>query len=595
MFSSVIPFLVAAGPLAIGFAAGPDPGALAIADTTTYVVLNHGRPAGDMTIARSGESVVVRYQHIDRNRGRWLENRYRIDAAGRVLMAEGRPMSRDGDVGDPNDRFELSNGEARWRRGGGGGGGGQGSFTIADAAAAFYRLGNATAFDDALLVRFLLDRPDRSASLLPQGAEVRLEIAAETTVTGAEGPRRLRYAVVHGMGDGPLVIRGGDVFDSERAALLANHTVVVEGERIVAVGPADEIEEPTGARVIEAGGRTVMPGLWDMHVHLQATTQSDGALTMLATGLTTVRDLAADLDVAVSYRDRLDEGRLAGPRVILGGFIEGPGDWAGPSEAVASNEEEARAWVERYHQLGYRQIKLYNLVHPDFVPTIAEETHRRGMRLSGHVPRGLSVPAAVRLGFDEINHAAFLFSTFFQDSLYVPEMRPYSGVASVVAPGFDVDAPEVTELIELFRERGTVIDGTYAIWMGGAGALGGEGNPAAESYRRMLARLYEGGVTIVAGTDNTRGTTFVTELELHEYAGIPSEEVLRIATLGAAEVMGEDADYGSLAPGKVADILVVDGRPTEGVAALRDLDYVIRAGRVFRPDELRDAARGGDR
>ena len=73
-------------------------------------------------------------------------------------------------------------------------------------------------------------------------------------------------------------------------------------------------------------------------------------------------------------------------------------------------------WVAKYDSMGYKQIKLYNVIHPDLVPTIAEEAHKRGMRLSGHIPRGLSVPAAIALGFDEIQHAAFLFSTFYEDS-----------------------------------------------------------------------------------------------------------------------------------------------------------------------------------
>src|SRR5690606_8128573 len=130
---------------------------------------------------------------------------------------------------------------------------------------------------------------------------------------------------------------------------------------------------------------------------------------------------------------RAADGRILGPRAILGGIIEGPGDWAGPTDVLPRTEEEARATVAMYDSLGYKQIKLYNLVHPDLLPTIDEETNRRGMLLSGHVPRGLSTPAAVQLGFDEINHAAFLFSTFYPDSIWLPSMRAYSAVALAMA------------------------------------------------------------------------------------------------------------------------------------------------------------------
>src|SRR5256885_13681035 len=119
--------------------------------------------------------------------------------------------------------------------------------------------------------------------------------------------------------------------------------------------------------------------------------------------------------------------------------------------------------------MGYKQIKLYNLVHPDLVPTIAAEAHKRGMRLSGHMPRGLTVPSAIRLGFDEVNHAAFLFSTFYQDSLYAPTMRAYSAVASAVAPNIDVDGKPMTDLIGFLKQHNTVIDGTFAVWGQSAG------------------------------------------------------------------------------------------------------------------------------
>ena len=122
--------------------------------------------------------------------------------------------------------------------------------------------------------------------------------------------------------------------------------------------------------------------------------------------------------------------------------MEGPGAWAGPSEVIVRTEAEARAWVARYDSLGYRQIKLYNIIHPDLVPTIAAEAHKRGMRLSGHVPRGLSVAAAVKLGFDEINHARPLLELLSGLALS-PTMRAYSR-GGRVAPNIDLDSREMT-------------------------------------------------------------------------------------------------------------------------------------------------------
>lgn len=629
----------------------------AAADTSRYVVLNHGRPAGEMLVVREGESVVVRYVYTDRNRGARLETRYRLNASGEIVSGEARPVGLDGAAGEPTERFEVSRDSVRWTvggdgggrggRGGRGGGGGGSPAGAAYQAGVFYGLRTTTPYELARLARHLLSQPRTTGRMAP-GGEVRLEIVADTVVPTATGRQRVRLAMLYAGSPVPngvwldergelfatgvawfitarpgaeaalpalraveigwrnaqaealarrlmtplppaLVIRNGDVFDSERAVLRPRTTVVIRGDRITEVGPAESVATPAGATVIDATGKTVLPGLWEMHGHFQLTSQSLGMLSQLATGITTVRDLAADTDVAVSLRDREARGLIVGPRAILGGFIEGPGAWAGPSDVLVRTEAEAQAAVARYDSLGYRQIKLYNLVHPDLVPTIAAETRRRGMLLSGHIPRGLSVPAALALGFDEINHAAFLFSTFFQDSLYTPTMRPYSAVASIVAPSFDVDGAAMTALIRTLAERRTIIDGTFNLWMGGASALSGQGSPAARAYARLLKRLHDAGVTIVAGTDNNSDSTFVTELQLYEHAGIPAPEVLRLATLGAARVMRDDRRYGSITAGKVADVLIVNGRPTDRIADLRNLEQVIRAGRVYDPRTLRAA------
>lgn len=610
------------------------------ADTVRYVVMNHGRPAGELVVQRGADGVRVRYGHIDRNRGRWLDTRYVVDADGVVQSFEAQPVDRTGSpTGEPErlvrraDSVVWTSGQQRQAR------------HVSDAGIPVPA--SRTAYDQARLARALLSAAGDAGRLMP-GGMVRVEVVADTMVETDRGRERVRFAVLFGAGGGPagngvwldeagelfagevgwfipvrrgaeqvlpalrpmelryregqaaalsrrlvkpveplLVIRNGDVFDAERGEVLPNHTVVVRAGRIEEVGPAASVREPAGARVMDATGRTVVPGLWEMHGHLQHTSQLGASVLQLAQGITTVRDLAADIDVAVSQRNRANAHEIVAPRLVLGGFIEGPGEWAGPSEVLVRTEDEARAWVARYDSMGYRQIKLYNLVHPDLVPAIASEARARGLRLSGHVPRGLSVPAAIRLGFEEINHAAFLFSTFFQDSLYTPAMRPYSGVAAIVAPSFDVDSPAMTSLIEVLREHGTVVDGTFNLWMGGRALLNGQENAGGLSYARLLKRLHDAGVTLVPGTDNISSSTYITELELYEHAGIPAAAVLQMATLVSARVMGEDGEYGSIAAGKVADIVIVNGRPHERIGELQRVEHVIRGGRVYDPQELR--------
>jgi imidazolonepropionase-like amidohydrolase len=383
---------------------------------------------------------------------------------------------------------------------------------------------------------------------------------------------------------GAIVIRNGDVFDSERAIILPKHDVLIIDGIIRGVRPGHDLRVPFDVTVIDATGKTVIPGMWDMHSHVFMTTQTDASFRNLAIGVTTIRDMAADTDIGSSLMRRGNAGSILAPYTVLAGIMEGPQAWAGPTDVWVATEAEARAWVARYDSLGYKQVKLYNLIHPDIVPTIVDEAHKRGMRVSGHVPRGLSVPAAIRLGFDEINHGAFLFSTFFQDSLYVPTMRPYSAVATIVAPNFDVDGAAMTSLIADLKAHNTVIDGTFNLWLrDSTGADSAEAKRANRNYLRLIRRLYDAGITLVAGTD---GSSFNRELEHYEMAGIPAPQVLQIATYTAAKVMGLQQTMGNVAAGHVADLVIIDGKPQERIADLRRVHLVLRGGKAYTPESL---------
>ena len=626
-----------------------------------------------MHISATGDSTVVRYRHQDRQRGPRFETVYRRAANGRLVSIETRSVTPEGKLGDVTQRVDFLGDSVRAIASGD-------TTRMRGDATSYYVIDNTSPYDDAQLARYLLARPQRTAKLLPDGTG-RAEVVADTTITVGGAAKKIRLVFIDGLAPSTeavwldesdnffttsagwfiavppgaegvlpglreiekriraarseamakrltppapkvLVIRNGNVFDSERGVVRNRVTVVIEGDRIRAVGPADSVRAPAGATIIDATGKTVIPGLWDMHTHLFLAGEEAG-LMQLAAGITSIRDVASDIDAAVSQRERARLGTMVSPRIILAGFIEGPGAWAGPTEVLVRTEAEARAWVARYDSLGYKQIKLYNLVHPDLVPVIAEEAHKRGMRLSGHIPRGLTVQSAVKLGFDEFHHAAFLFSTFFQDSLYVPRMRAYSGVANDVAPTFDVNAPQVTELISFLRDRGTVVDGTFNVWQDasqpladGTNAVMGptiawmpplmargykSGPPASPeaaaraeaasvNYRRMLKRLYDAGVTLVPGTDNVPGLSLHGELEVYERAGIPAAAVLQIATIVPARVMKDDKDYGSISVGKVADLAIVNGNPAERITNLRRTERVVRAGRVYDSKALYEAA-----
>ena len=623
-------------------------------DSTVYPVLNHNRVAGSMVVVRRGDTVTVRYVFTDRNRGVRIAERYAFHD-GHVVYAEARPVLADDRLGEPTSRLEIvGDSVRRWT---------PVRSSTEHVEPDVYYGGLGTPYDELALADYLLRDPRHSARLAQPKSTLRLEVLQQLTVPTTHGTERIRLVAVHpDIGETPrllwldsrdglfstevgwfmtvrpgaepalpilrrietqyhdkhaealnarlmkptsgvIAITNGDLFDSERGVTRPKTTVVIRGDRIVSVGPGDSVAVPSGATVIDATGKTILPGLWEMHGHMQLVSETSSSLMQLARGITTVRDLASDIDVATSQRDRAQAGKIAAPRAVLAGFMEGPGKWAGPTSVIVRTEDEARQWVARYDSLGYKQIKVYNLVHPDLIPTIAREAHARGMRLSGHIPRGLTVPAAVELGFDEVNHAAFLFSTFYQDSLYIPTMRAYSAVATMVAPNVDVDGADMTRLISTLAQHKTVIDGTFAVWVTSAGTGIGQAVGAGVSsdvqkadanYMRLLKRLYDAGVTLVPGTDAFGSLSYNTELELYEKVGIPAPAVLQMATITSARVMKDDKEFGSVALGKIADVIIVDGKPAEHVADLRKVDRVIRAGRVYDPRELR-AASGLDR
>src|SRR6478672_807180 len=492
-----------------------------VADSLSYVVVNHGRPAGSMDVRYFGDSTLVRFQYVDRNRGPRVATTYRFNDRGAISSMTARGLGVDFFQTEVGERFWTDAKLSHWK-----GDADSGQVTRDDSA--FYRAVTPTPFDDAALARFLLRKYSRTAHILPAGS-ASASILLDTTVSAGADRRHIRLISIKGLYvypvelwlddqdrlfstssqwfttvtrgwesvlpalrateysrtaprsaalaqrltpvvSGPRVIRNGDLFDSETGTLKPRTSIVVKGDRIVAVGPAESIKTPPGATVVDATGKTVIPGMWDMHTHLDFTSEEDGVL-QLASGVTTVRDMASSIDDAVSRRARANAGTLLAAREILAGFMDGPGAWAGPTDILVSTPEQARHWIAVYDSLGYKQIKVYNLIHPDLIPTIAAEAHKRGMRLSGHVVRGLSVPDAVTLGYDEIQHAAFLFSTFYPDSLFVPKMRSYGQVAAAVAPNFNVDGPEMTSLISFLRDHHTVIDGTFNAWLSRDAAL----------------------------------------------------------------------------------------------------------------------------
>ncbi len=415
---------------------------------------------------------------------------------------------------------------------------------------------------------------------------------------------------------GAVIFDDVNLFDSENAKVVPHQTVVVEGNKIVSVGGAGAANVPANAMRIDGRGKTLLPGLWDMHAHVGAT---DGMLN-LAAGVTTVRDLANNNEELQARIKRIEAGQEIGTRIIAAGFMDGPGPYQGPTKVLAGTPEEARKYVDMYAGWGYPQIKIYSSIKPELVPVIIEEAHKHGMRVSGHIPAGLTAGEGVKLGMDEIQHINFVMLNFMPD-VKDKTMTP----ARFIEPGkraaaIDLNSKEVQDFIALLKEHHTTVDVTLACfetmftgtpgqippgWVHDADRLPPQlrrglltGNLPApkgmeqtfrDSYQKFLDMtklLYESGIPLETGTDDFPGFALERELELHVKAGIPANKALQNATWDAAHIMKRDAQLGSITAGKVADMVLVDDDPTMNISNVRKVRLTMKDGLIYMPDEL---------
>ncbi|HEX2217502.1 MAG TPA: amidohydrolase family protein [Gemmatimonadales bacterium] len=416
----------------------------------------------------------------------------------------------------------------------------------------------------------------------------------------------------------PVQLRDVLVLDPASGRLSPPTTVVTYGGRITAIAP--DLPAPDSGVVIEGEGGTLVPGLFDMHVHYGTW---DGPLH-LAAGVTTVRDMGnTDAMLDVTLRG-VESGALMGPSVVRSGFIEGRSQFSARDGLVADSLPQALAAVRRYAALGYHQVKLYNSLPPDWVAPIAVEAHRLGLPVAGHVPAFSSTSRVVRDGYDEVTHINQLVLSFLIDTDREDTRTPFRFTAlGLRTAGLDLEDPRFQQLLAEMRERGVAHDPTIATfqslllarpgrvtsvdapwiahmpgpvqrtrkiaWLDVKPGEDSVYRASSEKLRAVLKRLFDRGIQLVPGTDDISGVMLHSELEEWQRAGIPPSEVLRLATVRAAEHLGLEHEVGTIARGKRADLLLVPGDPTRDVGLLRQARLVMKNGVVFYPDEIHQA------
>lgn len=432
--------------------------------------------------------------------------------------------------------------------------------------------------------------------------------------------------------DAAIAIEHVTVIDGTGAPARADQTVVVAGERIVAVGPAASTPVPRGARRIDGRGRWLIPGLWDMHVHAFAVDFAawTGPL-LLAHGVTGARDMGFFVDSARHWRGEVAAGRVQGPRLVVGGRLDGPANRA-PWVARAATADEARRAVDSLHAAGADFIKVYSALPRDAWQGAAEEARRRGIPLAGHVPYAVGVAEAARAGQRSIEHQDDLLRAcsaedegMRRELLAMPADAPPARQLALVRDhaarirgGYD--AARCGALTAALAEAGTWMTPTLVVYQpylarGDTAVMhpsasryvpaalaaewrarlerAGPGDTATVGAYVSLARtgeLHRAGVPLLAGTDAPLayllpGLSLHDELALLVRAGLTPLQAIRAATGEAAAYLGADS-LGVVAPGKLADLVLLEADPLADIRHTRRIHTVVARGRVVDRDAL---------
>ena len=209
-------------------------------------------------------------------------------------------------------------------------------------------------------------------------------------------------AAVPPVRSGTYALVGATLIDGTGKAPVPDASILIRDGRIVDAGPRASVVVPSGTPIADVSGKTIVPGLWDMHTHL---TQIEWAPVYLAAGVTTVRDMGNEFAFITAFRDAIRSGSALGPRVLAAGLVDGGGPNAF-GVVYAATPEEAKSVVAKYHGAGFQQIKIYSLITPPIVEAICAEAHRLGMTVTGHVPNGMTIVDAAGKGMDQIAHLA---------------------------------------------------------------------------------------------------------------------------------------------------------------------------------------------
>ena len=421
---------------------------------------------------------------------------------------------------------------------------------------------------------------------------------------------------------------GGTLINGLGSTPIQDSVILVDGETIEQIGTVKSLAVPKGYEIISTEGMSVMPGLWDMHVHLMITGHSDyaywhpayagrfgseimpaSAVQLLLAGVTSARDLGAPLEESLEIRERINSGDIPGPRLFVSGpFIQHepyPGTegyrWG------VKGVRDARAKVDRLADAGVDVIKMVDQDEMTFEESqaVVDQAHKRGLKVVGHSHRPEEIRRGLAIGVDNFEHTGLAAAPEYpEDVMTLLKERTAQGR---VRGGPLYWTPTVEGLwnYDYTRDHPEALDNTC--WHRGlqdstiADIKASVAEPSELLYyqltpkrkptlKRKISQLREAGVVLLIGTDSGIPMKFHCQSTWHELdvwvnvMDIPPMEALQAATYWPSKFMGVEEQWGTLVAGRYADIIAVKGDVLRYINLLQDVDFVMKGGTVYKRD-----------
>jgi imidazolonepropionase-like amidohydrolase len=644
-------------------------------DAVHYVVVSEAGKHGDQWRWQTEDGRTA-YRWSQELRG-WITEMDQVstlaaDGTLQALTVRGVTMT-----GDAAEEFKVENGQAHWA---------STSDKGSAPAKGYYIAAGGVSIANAPLIDMLAAAGSAGVDLLPSG-KATMSLGPTQTITGPNGPKTVQLAYIRGVlatpypvwldenkryfGDigglsvipagyegaikqlrtaqeaataaelksvaaqfltpaakAPVLFDNVQLFDADKGVFVANQAVLAQDGRIAAIGAAGSVKAPAGAKTIDGRGKTLVPGIWDSHMHIG---DDWDVLSNMANGMTSFRSPGTTFDRAVDAVKRRASGELLMGEPFISVIIDKKDPLAAQGAEVVSSEAEAIATVRKVKDAGLWGVKFYTSMNPAWIKPAAAEAHKLGLHVHGHVPATMKPSEAVAAGYDELTHLNFVvMESMPKEVIDKANTRQRMEGPARFFKDVDLDGPLMKGFIADLARRKTVVDPTIVIFESLLAQDGGTPHPAyapymgiispvleravftsggyplvegytREDYRKSYAkmielvrRLHEAGVPIVAGTDGM-GIELIRELEIYGQAGFTPAEALQSATILPAKVVRADQRTGSIAVGKEADMVLVDGDVSKEIGALRRVVTVVSDGYVMDGDALRKAAGYGGR